>query len=53
MPHYIAYPTAKDTPNRKQRKAKRRTIFAENKFMAKAERKALRLARKKINDQGN
>lgn len=50
MPHYIPYPTVKDTPNRKQRKAKRKNIFAENKFMAKAERKAKRLARKKLND---
>lgn len=49
MPHYIAYPTVANTPNRNQRKAKRKTIFEENKTMARRERKAKRLAKRKTN----
>lgn len=49
MPNYMPYPNATDTPSRKQRKSKRKWIFAENKYMASAERKARRLARKKAN----
>jgi hypothetical protein len=40
------YPTAKDTPNRKQRKAMRKRIFQENKYDAKAARATARRARK-------
>lgn len=46
MPHYTAYPTSKDTPNRNQRKAKRKAIFEANRIAAREERKARREARK-------
>lgn len=49
MPAYRAYPTVKDTPNRKMRKAQRKSVFADNKYMANAERKARRIARKAAN----
>lgn len=39
------YPTVKDTPSRKQRKAQRRKIFEENKGAMEAARKARRAAR--------
>lgn len=42
MPNFLAYPTAKDTPNRKQRKAKRRTVFARNKSAYAEARRARR-----------
>ena len=45
-PNYKAYPTVADTPNRKQRKARRRTIFYENKLQAAVERRARQEARK-------
>lgn len=47
MPNYMAYPTTKDTPNRKQRKAKRKAIFAHNRAQGAVERRARRDARKK------
>ena len=47
MPNYQAYPTVKDTPNRKQRKSKRKNIFWANKAQASVERRARRDARKK------
>lgn len=47
--HYQAYPTAKDTPNRKQRKAKRKSIFWDNKFAGRAEKAAARRARRNAN----
>lgn len=40
-----AYPTAKDTPKRKQRKAQRKQIFAENQAAMKAAREVRRLKR--------
>ena len=33
MANYKAYPTSKDTPNRKSRKGIRRTVFLANKKM--------------------
>ena len=47
MPNYKSYPTVKDTPSRKQRKAKRQAIFMENKLLNNVLRKARRIARKK------
>lgn len=41
-----AYPTVKDTPNRKQRKSQRKKIFEENKYAAKVARSAARRARR-------
>lgn len=46
MPNYQAYPTVKDTPNRKQRKSKRKAIFAHNAAQGAVERRARRAARK-------
>lgn len=46
MPQYKAYPTVKDTPNRKQRKARRRSTFAYNAAQGAVERRARREARK-------
>lgn len=40
------YPTVKDMPNRKQRKALRRTIFEANKVEARVARKARREVQK-------
>lgn len=40
-----AYPTVATTPNRKQRKAQRGRIFAENKASMKEARKARRAAK--------
>jgi hypothetical protein len=48
-----AYPTVKETPNRKQRKAMRRNIFAENKADAATRRRARRDARRAANASGN
>ena len=42
------YPTSKDEPNRKQRKAKRRVIFAENKQDSSLRRKDRREAKKVV-----
>lgn len=51
MPSFLAYPNSQNTPNRKQRKAKRRSTFAHNKVQAAVERRARRDARKeKSND---
>lgn len=50
MPDYRAYPTVKDTPSRKQRKAQRKRIFWENKIKAREERKERRLKRKETTD---
>lgn len=47
MPQFMAYPTVKDTHNRKQRKAKRRTIFAHNQAAYAEARRARRDARRK------
>lgn len=52
MPHYQAYPTVADTPNRKQRKAKRKNVFAANKSAAAEERRARRKARKEAQTNG-
>lgn len=49
MPNFMAYPTVKDTPNRKQRKARRRTVFASNKAAYAEARKARREAKRKSN----
>lgn len=46
MPKYLAYATVENTPNRKNRKAKRRSTFAYNKAQGAIERKARREARK-------
>ena len=46
MPKYQAYPTVKDTPNRKQRKMKRKSTFNFNQNQAEIERKARREERK-------
>lgn len=46
MPNYLAYPTVKDTPNRKMRKGKRGSTFAHNKAQGRVERNARRAARK-------
>lgn len=46
MPNYKAYPTVADTPNRKQRKARRRSTFAYNAAQSAVERRARRDARK-------
>lgn len=46
MPNYKAYPTVTTTPNRKQRKAQRKTVFEYNKAQAAVERRARREARK-------
>jgi hypothetical protein len=45
MPQYKLYPTAATTPNRKQRKAQRRTIFWQNKAQAAAEKRARKEAK--------
>lgn len=47
MPNFMAYPTVKDTPNRKQRKARRKTVFAHNKAAYAEARRARRDARRK------
>jgi len=49
---YQAYPTVKDMPNRKHRKAKRKDTFAFNKAQGAVERKARREARKKEKANG-
>lgn len=46
MPAYKAYPTVADTPNRKQRKSRRRSTFEYNAAQANVERRARRDARK-------
>lgn len=46
MPKFTAYPTVANTPNRKQRKAKRRTVFEANRVAYREERTARRAARK-------
>lgn len=46
MPAYKSYPTVANTPNRGQRKLKRKTTFEFNRTIAKVNRKARRLARK-------
>lgn len=43
-----AYPTVATTPNRKQRKSQRHTIFAENKYALKAAKSAARRERQKV-----
>lgn len=47
MANFLAYPTVKDTPNRKQRKAKRRTVFAHNSAAYAEARRARRDAKRK------
>ena len=44
--HYKSYGTKAETPSRMARKHMRRDVFVTNKKMAKAQRKAARLARK-------
>lgn len=46
MPEYQKYPTAAEMPSRKQRKAKRKAIFAYNRAQGNVERRARRDARK-------
>lgn len=46
MPAYRAYPTVKDTPNRKTRKAQRKKIFEENSLAGNKLRNERRKARK-------
>lgn len=48
MARYKAYPTSKDTPNRKTRKSQRRSTFAFNKAQAEVERKERREKRSKV-----
>lgn len=47
MPQFRAYPTVKDTPNRKQRKSQRRKIFADNCAAYAEARRARRDAKRK------
>lgn len=47
--NYRAYPTALSTPNRNQRKAQRRTVFAFNKATGAEARRAKRKAKKEAN----
>jgi hypothetical protein len=44
--HYKSYPNKKSTPSRMTRKHTRHDVFVANKKMAKARRKAARLARR-------
>lgn len=46
MANFMAYPTSLNTPNRKQRKAKRRTVFAHNKAAFAEARRARRDAKR-------
>lgn len=46
MPNFLAYPTVKDMPNRKQRKARRKNVFEANRVAFREARKARRAARK-------
>lgn len=52
MPNYMAYPTVANTPNRKQRKSKRKSTFVHNSAQAAVERRARRDARKKEAQNG-
>jgi hypothetical protein len=45
MSNYTAYPTKKDTPNRKNRKGERNKTFQYNKTLAKKLKKEARYAR--------
>lgn len=47
MPNFRAYPTVATTPNRKQRKAQRRRIFAENSAAYAEARRTRRDAKRK------
>jgi len=47
------YPTVKDIPSRKSRKAQRRTIFYENKTEGNRLRKERREIKKKIHEETN
>lgn len=38
--NYIAYPKSKDTPNRKNRKSSRHTIFRKNYMLKRVQKKA-------------
>ena len=53
MPNYRAYPTVANTPNRKQRKSQRKTIFEHNRAQAAVERRARRDARKEKTNGNN
>lgn len=46
MPEFKKYPTATENPNRKQRKAQRKSIFAFNQAAYAEARRARRAARK-------
>lgn len=50
MPNFRAYPTVKDTPNRKQRKAQRKRIFAENQMAYANARRARRDAKRAVKE---
>jgi hypothetical protein len=52
MPNFRAYPTVADTPNRKQRKAQRKRVFAENQDAYGVARRARRDARRKEKTNG-
>lgn len=47
MPNFLPYLTVKDTPNRKMRKSRRKTIFAHNSDAFTVARKARREAKRK------
>lgn len=46
---YRSYPTVQEQPNRKLRKAARKTVYEFNHTIAKIERKKARLERRKSN----
>lgn len=50
MPQFQAYPTVKDTPNRKARKSRRKTVFAHNQGAFAEARRARRDARRKAKE---
>lgn len=48
MPNYTAYPTEKDTPNRKTRKGGRNSTFLKNKMAGRLQRKTRKEQREAI-----
>lgn len=53
MPEFKKYPTATENPNRKQRKAQRKSIFAFNQAAYAEARRARRKARKEAAEKAN
>lgn len=51
-PNFLPYPTTKDTPNRKQRKSRRKTVFAHNQAAFAEARRVRRDARRKEKENG-